>query len=253
MWRLYPPLKSLWTVLVSVLVAGILLGVLGNCAYDALSSEGCTLTLNPRNLLRPSILGIILALLLLGILRLVAGRSYRRHEAPKSFALLKRADELRPEDLGFQMLRPGEPSDPHKRPFYPLYIPRSASEENRGSTYTEAELVEELQAGRNLLLLGQPLDGKSRTIYEIVRNMDGYQVVRPSPSKEVPHDDDFFLVKGEKVIFLLKDLQNYLGRRMDLLEFHRKISGPRFLVCGGFHLPRWPRTESGGDKPRKIL
>ena|SRR5829696_7768542 len=223
MWRLYPPIKSLWTLLVSVLVAGILLGVMGNCAYDALSLEGCTLTLDPRTLLRPFILGIILAFLLLGGLRLAAGRSYHRREARKSFALLKPADELRPEDLGFQMIQPGEAPDPHKRPFYSLYIPRSASEENRNRTYTEAELVEGLQAGRSLVLLGEPLDGKSHTLYEIVKYMDGYQIVRPSPGQGLPRDEDFFLIEGEKVILLLEDLHNYVGRQMDLLEFHRKL------------------------------
>ncbi len=223
MWRLYPLLRSLWTLLISVLVAGVLLGVLGNCAYDALSPEGCTLTLNPRDLLRPSVLGIILAFMLLGSLRLVAGRSYRRHEARKSFALLKPVEELSPEDLGFQVLQPGERSDPHKRPFYPTYITRTASEDNTGRAFTEDELAEELQAGKSFVLLGQPLDGKSRTLYESIGRMDGYQVVRPSPSKELPRDDDFSLLEGRQVILLLEDLHNYVGRQVDLLEFRQKL------------------------------
>jgi len=107
MWRLHRPFSSLWTVLVSVLIVGVLLGVLGNCAYDELStSKGCTLGLNLRDFLRPSILGVIVALLLFLGLRWAAGRSYRRNEALKSFALLKPVEKLSPEDFRFQVLRP---------------------------------------------------------------------------------------------------------------------------------------------------
>lgn len=53
--------------------------------------------------------------------------------------------------------------------------------------------------------------------------MDGYRVVGPSPSKGMPLDEDFSLLEGERVILLLEDLHNYVGRQVDLLEFHRKV------------------------------
>jgi tetratricopeptide (TPR) repeat protein len=153
----------------------------------------------------------------------MAERSYRRHEALSSFALLKPVEKLTPEDFGFQVMRPGDRPDTYKRPFYRTYISRSASEVSDVKVYTDAELVEVLREGKGLVLLGQPLDGKSRTLYEIVGRMDEYRVVRPSPSKGLPRDEDFSLLDGERVILLLEDLHNYMGRQVDLLEFYQKL------------------------------
>jgi tetratricopeptide (TPR) repeat protein len=164
-------------------------------------------------------------LLFLGliVLSFLVRQSHHRHEALKSFALFKPIEKLSPEDCGFQVLQLGERPDTGKRPFYSTYLTRSASEEGSNRAYTEAELAEALREGKGFVLLGQPLDGKSRTLYEIVMQMAGYRVVRPSPSKGLPQDEEFSLLEGERVILLLEDLHNYVGRRVDLLEFHRKL------------------------------
>jgi hypothetical protein len=39
----------------------------------------------------------------------------------------------------------------------------------------------------------------------------------------LPRDEHFSLLKGERVILLLEDLQNYVGRQLGLLEFHKKL------------------------------
>jgi hypothetical protein len=59
-------------------------------------------------------------------------------------------------------------------------------------------------------LLGPPLDGKSRTLYEVVKRMEGYLMARPDPYEKVPDDEDFsLLLKDRKVVLLLDDLTKY--------------------------------------------
>ena len=157
MWRLHNFLSSLWTFLVIILGVGLLLGIVGNCAYDELSTRSCTLMLTGRDLLRPSVLGVAATLVLLGGLRLMATQSYRRHESIDKFALLKRVDNFSPDDLSFQVLRPGDRPDTYRRPFYVNYLARSISEEGSNKTYTETELAEALRDGKGIVLLGQPL------------------------------------------------------------------------------------------------
>lgn len=227
MWRLHHLLGPLWAFLVSVLVGGILLGVAGNCAYDALSPEGCRLTLeSAEELPKVAVLGIASTFLLVGGLRLAAARSHRRHEARKAFDLIKPVEDLSPEDMGFQQLRPGEQVDTHRRPLHDGgYVGRRAIEEGSGATYTEHALVAELRTGKGFVLLGQPLDGKTRTLYEVLIQMPGYQVVRPSLSKGMPGEDAFALVDGKNVILLLEDLHEWVRSMIDLPEFQRELSG----------------------------
>lgn len=227
MWRLHHLLGPLWAFLVSVLVGGILLGVAGNCAYDALSPEGCRLTLeSAEELPKVAVLGIASTFLLVGGLRLAAARSHRRHEARKAFDLIKPVEDLSPEDMGFQQLRPGEQVDTHRRPLHDGgYVERRAIEEASGATYTEHALVAGLRTGKGFVLLGQPLDGKTRTLYEVLIQMPGYQVVRPSLSKGMPGEDAFALVDGKNVILLLEDLHDWVRSMIDLPEFQRELSG----------------------------
>jgi len=197
-----------------------------NCAYDALSSQGCQITIEDIwELPKAPILVVVLTLLLVGVLRLVSGRSRRRYEAGKAFALIKPVEKLSPKDLGFQVLRPGERADTHMRPFHTgSYVRRIIVEENDGGTsYAEHELVEEARADRGFVLLGQPLDGKSRTLYEILSRLHGYLVVKPSLSKGLPGDDALSLVEGKNVVLLLEDLHEYVGRQTDLSEYRRVL------------------------------
>src|SRR5688572_30683429 len=117
MWRLHPLLGPLWTFIVTVFLGGILLGMAGSCAYDAFSPDGCQLSVEDiQELPRTAVLGVASAFLLIGGLRWASGRSHVQHEARKGFALFKAAEDLSPEDFGFQVLRSGEQADTHKRP-----------------------------------------------------------------------------------------------------------------------------------------
>lgn len=114
-------------------------------------------------------------------LTLLARRDHLRHGALQQFALVKPAESLEPEHLGFETATPGSSIEPGRRPFYEAYVPRMAATDSpnqrNGGIYDEATLAEELCSGRDLVLLGQPLDGKSRTLYEILSRAAGRQAV----------------------------------------------------------------------------
>jgi hypothetical protein len=62
---------------------------------------------------------------------------------------------------------------------------------NPHPVYDEDALASALQAGRSVLLLGQLLEGKSRTVYTIVNRLIGFHVVKPYKDKPVPPADAF--------------------------------------------------------------
>ena len=130
------------------------------------------------------------------------------------------------------MVRPGEPVPQDQRPFYEsVYIPRIAipyherAKEDPQSKYEEVELIRSLEEGRGFVLLGPPLDGKSRTLYELVNNMVGHEVVVPKPNERVPDEKVFSSVlKNKQVVLLLDDLTRYADAEVDLGEFWDRLN-----------------------------
>jgi len=145
------------------------------------------------------------------------------------FALYKPAPELRPDDFKFQWLKPGDEVDPRSRPFYATYIRRRAVTYNDFTVqdgqdlWGEDHIAQEVYRGRGFVLLGQPLDGKTRTLYEIVRRLAGYYVVQPL-NCPTPPDEAFALFQDRRVILLLEDLNDYAPGLLDLREFTAKLS-----------------------------
>jgi tetratricopeptide (TPR) repeat protein len=163
-------------------------------------------------------------LLLLG-LTLDARRDDLYHRASEQFALVKPAENVEPGDFGFAVATPGEAVGPQRRPFYDAYVARRASVEaldgSDARPYEEDELAQELRSERGFVLLGQPLDGKSRTLYEVLSRLNGYQIVKPSLSEGMPGEDAvLLLVGGKDVILLLEDLHEYVGAQIDLPELY---------------------------------
>jgi hypothetical protein len=98
-----------------------------------------------------------------------------------------------------------------------------AAKKNPQPQYGEEELAGFLRAGKSFVLQGPPLDGKSHTLYEVVRRMEGYELLRPKREK-VPDDDHFSLLFGERrIIVLLDDITQYVDSDMDLYEFARRL------------------------------
>ena len=146
-----------------------------------------------------------------------------RARQQQAFALLRPASTLRPEDLSFQPLDPGVRSDPGGyRPLYPVYIRRQAvphdriAARNPQPVYDEAALARALRDGRSVLFLGQPLEGKSRVVYDIVKRLHEFFVLRPYKERPVPPDEAFAILAGQRVVLMLDDLNEYTRAPLDL-------------------------------------
>jgi len=118
-----------------------------------------------------------------------------------------------------------------ERPYHEHdYVPRTAIDyaalgrPDPQPRYTEERLVELLRNGKGFTLQGQPTDGKSRTIYEVIRRMDGYHVVSPKLKDGLSHEDIGLLLKGRKIVLLLDDLTNYVGAGLDLRELGKSLN-----------------------------
>ncbi len=173
--------------------------------------------------------GLFIVLALAGVTIWVR-RECRSQRIRAEFALFKPAEKLCPDDLNFQSLSPGEQPDLQQRPFYQTYLPRKAVPHDLVFTqdphpiYNEEALVQSLKDGIGFVLLGQPLDGKSRTVYEIIRRLDGYEVVRPFKQKAIADlGDTLSRMKGRRVILLLEDLNEYVDCSVDLLELRARL------------------------------
>lgn len=157
-------------------------------------------------------------------------RGERQKSLRPQFALLKDARDLRPEDFGFQVLSAGHPPSIEARPFYLAYIPRhivpyhTATEMTSVSRYTEDTLAEMLRQGKGFVLIGHPLDGKSRTLYEILKGLPSRQVIGPLKSRPLPLDEAFRILEGQHVILLVEALNDYADSVLDLREFSVKLS-----------------------------
>jgi tetratricopeptide (TPR) repeat protein len=242
---LYAPVSSASAWVVGG-TTGVIVGVFSTYLYDELSEpKGSSFKVSLTDLVRPSSLGMILlfvasSLLFLVLLRFLARRAHRRHDARKRFDVLETASKLRPQHLGFQAIAQEEIVPQGLRPFYEsVYVSRSAVpyrqriEEDPQPTYTEAELARYLEGGdgRGFALLGPPLDGKTRTLYEIVRSMEGYKVVVPKATEQVPDEAAFsLLLEDERVVLLLDDLTQYVDAKVDLREFWERLRRHASLI-----------------------
>jgi hypothetical protein len=214
LWR---PLKWLWVVL---LLGGIGVPLAGDCVTGLLMGKGCTPWKPALGFLDNYGIWVGLVLLALAALTLLARRDdriYQAHEqsqqqleeARKKFKLLKPSSQLLPEDLGYQRREPGQPISQDKRPFFDTYIHRIAvpyehrAERNPQPRYDEDALARSLEEGKGFVLLGPPLNGKSRTLYEVLRKLDSCDVIRPSSEEKVPDEEVFSrLFKDKRVVVL---------------------------------------------------
>ncbi|MFS8082573.1 MAG: tetratricopeptide repeat protein, partial [Ginsengibacter sp.] len=138
-----------------------------------------------------------------------------RKELISQYELFKGTHELEPEDLGFQQIEPSETIKPGLRPYYDIYIPRTAipferrddtmSSINPSQIYTEEQLGAFLENSSGLLLIGGPTEGKTRTLFEIMRKLPGFLVIKIQQGAE-PEKAAIELLRGKKVVWLVDDL-----------------------------------------------
>lgn len=184
MRRLYKPLKyALGLGLVSFLIPVIV--ALVNCRLGITKGgPGCS-WLAIWNLLIAYFSWIALLLLVLFALVLLAWSEKRLYEARSNFALLKSVSKFSPEDLNFQVLKPGEHPAQDRRPFNRCnYILRKAvpfdqrAFSNPRPQHDEEALTRFLRDRNGFLLIGPPTDGKTRTLYEVIKRLDRYLVLK---------------------------------------------------------------------------
>jgi len=161
-------------------------------------------------------IAVVVALLsFLGFLSWDRLSTKKREELLSQFELLKETHKLEPEDLGFQQIKPGELVKPGLRPYYDIYIPRTAIPFERrdekvtsidpSQIYTEEQLSSFLENSSGLLLIGGPTEGKTRTLFEIILKLPGFVVIKIRRGFELS-DAALDLLKGRKIVWFVDDL-----------------------------------------------
>jgi hypothetical protein len=153
----------------------------------------------------------------------------RQAQLRSEFGLIVRSEDLRPEDLRFEVVGANaEPADVTRRPYVKgVYAARLAIADGeqadlaQARTYSESELRSLLEEGRSILLIGKPTEGKTRTLYEIARGLKGYTVVQPKDP--LPSPEAMELLRGKKVLCLFDDINTAVEKRIDLFEFFQQI------------------------------
>lgn len=228
--HVYKPLRWL---LVGFLLLLIIVPLSQTCVLGVLQGEGCKW--QPAwSFFTTHWVWIGLALLLLVVLLFVSWWAERVYQASQRLGQPTSADRLRPEDMGFHVVKSGESEREiiaqSERPFHEdAYLPRKAipyqsrGRENPRPQYTEEELAGLLRHGEGFVLQGPPTDGKSHTLYEVVSKLDVYEVLSPKPG-DVPGDEDI-----DALMDVLEELEDseglfYLGYTLSGLgEYEQAI------------------------------
>lgn len=220
--------------ILALLFAMIIVGPMGDLLYDQVYKSPAPKIIEFLRIHSSWIIGIFAVLLIVTIWTWFEQKEQQKLKKEgldlKEFYLIKFVQELCPEDLNFRVKKNGEIVDLICRPYNDTYIPRKAIIHTTTDyldsqcTFTEAELISLLKKGTGIIFLGQPLEGKSRTVFEILKRMDDYIVIRPFRDRLVPPKDSFAHLSGVKVILLLEDLNEYIGTQADLFEYGRRLS-----------------------------
>ena len=221
MSRLYPILQRVW---IGYFLA-IVISLVGSYLFEVVI-KGQSLSFDPSlNFLRTFGIGLFVGVLGLGTLTLLASRDRRRREREQQFSLFKSATDLTPEDFGFKRLGPGEPADPNLCPHYPAYFCRKVADTSSPSrVHEDEELARSALDNKGFLLIGPPLDGKTRTLYQVVSQLKGHIALAPFKDRPVPSDAAFSLIKGKDVILLLDDLSDYVESVVSLGGLAEKLN-----------------------------
>jgi hypothetical protein len=121
-----------------------------------------------------------------------------------------RVDEVSPHDLGVHpaISSNGEPND------LPSYVRRDFDDE------LERRIVRGVDTGHGcfVLLIGGPSQGKTRSLYEVVRvTLSDWWLVQPARTQDI---HDFRATPTERTVLWLDDFHRYLGADPPLLREH---------------------------------
>jgi len=206
------------------ILTAVVLETVVNVKSDWLWSDIFTKTTSSQTIAL-TVLGLMLAAIP------IIWRIEKRSDCKKEFRLIKRSEKLTPPDLNFEIVESSKTvaSVTHRRPYAPgTYLQRSAVPyalrltSSSSSVKSESDLCQLLRTGKNLLLVGPPTDGKTRTLLELVDRMRGYSVVIPHHDT-APSQSAIQLLRSKRVILLLDDLKNYESSAVQLIDLYRRI------------------------------
>ena len=213
-----------------------------------------------QSLLSPTIFYSSLAVLAgLFVLTFIARRSDRKFKQRSNFDLFKTTKALSPEDLEFTVLPKGQAAQPGERPYYKGYVSREyqserISDQEKGTPATDYEVLKRIKQGDLILLIGQPTEGKTRSAYELLKDLGGFIVVSIKPNRMVPQDA-FSILKNKRVIIFIDDLSSYLGRPADLIELYtktKKLPAKQVVILAtcrsGSELDQVTHSSSGSNR-----
>jgi tetratricopeptide (TPR) repeat protein len=165
-------------------------------------------------------------------------------ELRNEYKLFVETNKLDPKHFGFQQREPGDHIPIGYRPYYDAYIPRKAIPYNRrndkeididsSQIYSEEQLGAILKQYSSLLLIGKPTEGKTRTLFEIVRKFPNFILIS-TRSERAPSDAALKLLRGRSVLWLLDDIHNSAQTPAEFLDLQRKIAevtGGRLALAG---------------------
>ncbi|MEI2769070.1 MAG: tetratricopeptide repeat protein [Nitrosomonas sp.] len=139
-------------------------------------------------------------------------KKLNRQELEHEYKLIKKTKDLKPKDLNFKELEPRETLKDSERPYFKIYINREATpyeaSEAKKIFYTENDLAELLKQGSNILLIGNPTEGKTRTVFEVIKRLSDFLVIS-LPINSSLSDKALQLLKKKKLIWLFDDLNTH--------------------------------------------
>ena len=181
-----------------------------------------------RALLSPTIFYSSLAVLAgLSILTLIARRSDKKFKQRSNFDLFRTTKALAPVDLEFSVLPKGQAARPGERPYYEGYVSRTyqsrrQSDRENGVPTTDHEVLKCIQRGDSVLLTGQPTEGKTRSVYELLKGLEDFTVVSIKPNRIVS-PEVLSILKDKRVVIFVDNLSRYIGQSADLNSFYTEV------------------------------
>lgn len=164
----------------------------------------------------------------LSVATLVFWCNRQKNERQLHFDLCKTTNKLTPLDLGFRVLDKGDIAKPGERPYYSKYISRQfrsykESDRNKKIPSNDIEVLKKIKEGYNLLLVGQPTEGKTRTAYELLKGLPDFTVVSIRPDRAIPDSDAFSVFEDKSVVIFIDNLSDYVGYSIDLTRLYKDV------------------------------
>lgn len=137
---------------------------------------------------------LVAAVITMGLIALTSFQRDALRNLEKHVWFYKSTARLKPSDI-----------NPSRFWYDPFFLKRPALD----------RAVNHFATGQGVLLLGVPLLGKTRSVYEILKRLRGYMVLCPSPDKLDVGDiklPRFRLLLKPRVILFLDDIPQYVGK-----------------------------------------